>query len=236
MIESSLSGSALDYTYVVVTMPWCRPHAKALCVAVVVSTTAVEDFIAGAVTPKALLLVIADDLGWNNVGWHGNTEVQTPTLDRLVRAGIELDRMYAYKYCSPTRSSILSGRLPYHVNEQNRAIWQAGGGVDLRMDILPAKLQRAGFTTHQLGKWHACVGDATTAPVRLRRTKLTLQLCAPYELTGGCRPWHTCRLRAGSTRLSATWAAPKTTGPSVLSPLNASLNHQQVLYWHPVQF
>ena len=108
-----------------------------------------------AAPPKALLLVIADDLGWNNVGWHGNTEVQTPTLDKLVQAGIELDRMYAYKYCSPTRSSILSGRLPHHVNEQNRAVWQAGGGVDLRMEILPAKLKRAGFTTHQLGKWRA---------------------------------------------------------------------------------
>jgi hypothetical protein len=55
-------------------------------VAAVVATTAVEDISAGAATPKALLLVIADtadDLGWNNVGWHGNTEVKTPTLDRL---------------------------------------------------------------------------------------------------------------------------------------------------------
>ena len=63
-------------------MPWRRPHATALCVAVVVATTAVEDISAGAATPKALLLVIADDLGWNNVGWHGNTEVKTQTLDR----------------------------------------------------------------------------------------------------------------------------------------------------------
>eukprot|EP01043_Picozoa_sp_COSAG02_P046064 COSAG02_NODE_4276_length_5559_cov_9.468132_5_plen_141_part_00 len=132
-------------------------HAVAVvCIAVVVAAVGVNAATAALQQqpPKALLLVIADDLGWNNVGWHGNTEVQTPILDRLVEAGIELDRMYAYKYCSPTRSSILSGRLPHHVNEQNRAVWQAGGGVDLRMEILPAKLQRAGFATHQLGKWH----------------------------------------------------------------------------------
>jgi hypothetical protein len=38
------------------------------------------------------------------------------------------------------------------VNEQNREVWQAGGGVDLRMEILPAKLKKAGYISHQLGK------------------------------------------------------------------------------------
>ena len=131
---------------------WPRAASLYNCIHIALLVAMTET---AAAPPKALLLVIADDLGWNNVGWHGNTEVQTPTLDKLVQAGIELDRMYAYKYCSPTRSSILSGRLPHHVNEQNRAVWQAGGGVDLRMEILPAKLKRAGFTTHQLGKWRA---------------------------------------------------------------------------------
>lgn len=46
-------------------------------------------------------------------------EVQTPTLDQLVRDGIELDRAYAYKCCSPTRSAFQSGRHPYHVNAMN---------------------------------------------------------------------------------------------------------------------
>ena len=75
-----------------------------------------------------ILLVLLDDYGWANAGWHRNytapggvyvpptPEVATPHMDSLVRSGIELDRAYAYKYCSPSRSASQSGRDPYHVN------------------------------------------------------------------------------------------------------------------------
>jgi len=53
-----------------------------------------DDTAATATSPPNIILVIADDLGWNNVGWHGNAEVQTPTLDTLLVEGIEIDRMY----------------------------------------------------------------------------------------------------------------------------------------------
>jgi arylsulfatase B len=53
-----------------------------------------DDTAATATSPPNIILVIADDLGWNNVGWHGNAEVQTPSLDNLLKEGIEIDRMY----------------------------------------------------------------------------------------------------------------------------------------------
>ena len=56
-------------------------------------------------------------------GWH-NPTARTPNLDTLVKEGVELDRFYTYKYCSPTRSSFLSGRLPIHNTQIN-----IGGGV-----------------------------------------------------------------------------------------------------------
>lgn len=61
-----------------------------------------------------------------------------------------MDWQYTFKYCSPTRSSFLSGRLPYHVNQANRA-YSAVGGVDIRMTILPEHLKAAGYGTHQIG-------------------------------------------------------------------------------------
>ena len=64
------------------------------------------------------LPVIADDFGWHNIGWR-NPEVSTPNLDALAADGIKLDRHYTFKYCSPTRSSLLTGRLPLHVNQNN---------------------------------------------------------------------------------------------------------------------
>eukprot|EP00911_Craspedida_sp_UC1_P002686 UC1_evm2s1972 len=77
-----------------------------------------------------IFMVLFDDYGWADAGWHRNTsmggvfvpptnEVQTPTLDALVKEGIELDRAYVYKYCSPTRSALQSGRNPVHVNNLN---------------------------------------------------------------------------------------------------------------------
>lgn len=61
-----------------------------------------------------------------------------------------MDRQYTFKYCSPTRSSFLSGRLPFHVNQANRA-YSAVGGVDIRMTMLPEHLKTAGYGTHQIG-------------------------------------------------------------------------------------
>ena len=74
-----------------------------------------------------ILYILADDLGFNNVGWQQQKhsmnihkpEVETPAIDELVKTGVELERMYAYKYCSPSRSSFLSGRLPIHVTQNN---------------------------------------------------------------------------------------------------------------------
>lgn len=52
----------------------------------------------------------ADDLGWANVGWH-KKDVLTPRSEALIAEGIQLDRHYTYPYCSPSRSSLMSGRL-----------------------------------------------------------------------------------------------------------------------------
>lgn len=102
-----------------------------------------------------ILMLIVDDLGWNNVGWH-NKDMLTPHMDQLVAEGLELDRHYTYYYCSPTRSSILSGRLPYHVNQ---IILSNDGsvpdwGIPKEMTTLPQKLKAAGYATHAAGKWH----------------------------------------------------------------------------------
>ena len=64
-----------------------------------------------------LVFMLVDDWGWANVGYHCNpptNEVVTPNIDGLVKEGLELDQHYAYQFCSPSRSNLLSGRLPIH--------------------------------------------------------------------------------------------------------------------------
>ena len=70
----------------------------------------------GAAAKPHIVFFMADDLGHANVGWHRQQdaggippEVQTPNMDELVANGIDLQRAYAYMFCSPTRSSFISG-------------------------------------------------------------------------------------------------------------------------------
>src|SRR5688572_2164732 len=62
-------------------------------------------------TKPNILLVVADDLGWSDVGWHGGFS-KTPVMDKLVREGIELDQHYVQPVCTPTRTALMSGRYP----------------------------------------------------------------------------------------------------------------------------
>ena len=125
---------------------------------------------AGAALAKKphIIFNFADDLGHYNVGWTGNQEARTPHLDSLAGSGIKLSRAYTFKYCSPTRSSFLSGRLPYHVtqNNKNNDITNPGG-ADLRMELLPERLKRAGYRTAAVGKWH--VGGRSRANLPINR-------------------------------------------------------------------
>eukprot|EP00040_Diaphanoeca_grandis_P001071 m.17406 g.17406 ORF g.17406 m.17406 type:complete len:490 (+) comp11501_c0_seq1:50-1519(+) len=99
-----------------------------------------------------LIFVMVDDWGWYNVGFRGNFNIKTPVMDSLVRNdALLLDRHYAFKYCSPTRRSFLSGRQPTHSGEDN----SASATVDLRMKTIADKLTSGGYSSHQAGKWHA---------------------------------------------------------------------------------
>ena len=56
-----------------------------------------------------ILIILADDLGWNDVSYHGS-EIKTPNIDRLISSGVELDRFYVQPTCSPTRAELMTGK------------------------------------------------------------------------------------------------------------------------------
>ena len=66
--------------------------------------------------PPHILLVVADDLGWSDVGFHGS-KIQTPNIDQLASEGVILDNYYVLPICTPTRSALLTGMYPIHPGE-----------------------------------------------------------------------------------------------------------------------
>jgi arylsulfatase A-like enzyme len=106
----------------------------------------------GEGTKPHLVFAMIDDWGWYDNGFHGNSVIKTPFLDAMVRNdALLLERHYVFKYCSPTRRSFLSGRVPPHSGQANGA----DVTVDTRMHTIAAKLKQAGYRTGMSGKWHA---------------------------------------------------------------------------------
>ena len=74
-----------------------------------------------AATPPHIVFILADDLGWSDVGWR-NSFMPTPTLDRLASEGMILNQSYVQPSCSPSRAALMSGRYPYHLALQHDTI------------------------------------------------------------------------------------------------------------------
>ena len=66
--------------------------------------------------PPHILFVLADDLGWSDVGFHGS-KIKTPNIDKLASEGVILDNYYVLPICTPTRSALMTGMYPIHTGE-----------------------------------------------------------------------------------------------------------------------
>jgi arylsulfatase A-like enzyme len=108
-------------------------------------------------SPPNIVLMMADDLGWGDVGFNGGEIIQTPQLDAMAAGGLVFDRFYAAApVCSPTRGSALTGRHPYRYG-----VFNANSGHLLPRELTLAEaLRTLGYATGHFGKWH--LGTLTT--------------------------------------------------------------------------
>ena len=98
-----------------------------------------------------VILLMADDLGWGDVGFNGNKKIITPHLDKMSESGIRFTNFYAAApLCSPTRASVLTGRSPFR-----QGIFAAHtGGMRPAEKTIAEVLQKEGYATGFFGKWH----------------------------------------------------------------------------------
>ena len=116
--------------------------------------------------PTHILLIVADDYGWSDVGYHGSV-IQTPNLDQLSGDGVTLDNYYVQPFCTPTRSALMTGRYPIHTGMQHFVITSAQPyGLPTNVAILPQRLKEAGYQTHIVGKWNLGYFSEPYLPVK----------------------------------------------------------------------
>lgn len=122
-----------------------------------------------ATEPPNILILLADDLGYADVGFNGGQRFQTPNLDRLAATGVNLTDFRACPMCSPTRAGLLTGRWPIRFGMMRAVVppW-SDYGLPENETTLPDYLQQAGYPHRgAIGKWH--LGHARQAFLPDRR-------------------------------------------------------------------
>lgn len=178
-----------------------------------------------------IVFSVIDDLGWNDVGWQdGFGQIQTPKLEALLNESIKLDQYYVYRFCSPSRSTFLTGRYPWHIGQQTHMNLNPtpgiACGINKDYDFVPKMLQKAGYKSAALGKWHlGYLTNAYTPTFRGFDTYLGYYSGAEEHFT---------HLKGGAWKGSNFYDLANNTGSDVRSCLsavgNASSTYSSYLY------
>ena len=141
-------------------MPQIPPSAVLLLLGVVVfpgSITAAspDAALTAADTRPNLVVVLADDLGYGDLGCYGNAAVHTPHLDRFAAEGLRLTDCYAAAAnCSPARAGLMTGRTPYRAGIHNWIPMHSPMHLRRQETTVATLLRDAGYDTAHAGKWH----------------------------------------------------------------------------------
>jgi arylsulfatase A-like enzyme len=105
-----------------------------------------------------ILLIVADDLGYADVGFNGCKDFATPNIDSIAKSGVRFTNGYvSHPFCSPTRSGLMTGRYQQRYGYENNPKYDPSdeiSGVPLSETMLPQTLSAAGYSTGIVGKWH----------------------------------------------------------------------------------
>lgn len=111
--------------------------------------------------PTNIVLIVADDLGFGDLGFHGSTQIPTPNIDRLAATGVVCAQGYVSSaVCSPSRAGLLSGRNQVEFGYDNNlgdnqpGYDPAYAGLPVGIPTIADRLQSAGYVTGVIGKWH----------------------------------------------------------------------------------
>lgn len=124
--------------------------------------------------PPNIVFILADDLGWGDLGCYGHNQIKTANLDGLAKQGTRFTNFYVCgSVCSPSRAAFMTGQFPARVGIHDYlrhplTDYQVKAGVQPFLDpetpTLARILKRAGYATAHIGKWHLGTGPAAPPP------------------------------------------------------------------------
>lgn len=135
-----------------------KTHVKIALLAALCSwlPAAAQNKQASPTSSTNIILIVADDLGYGDVGCYGQQKIRTPHIDRLAAQGIRMEQFYAgTSVCAPSRASLMTGMHTGHTTVRGNRGFKPEGQFPLADSVLtlPQVLQKAGYATAAFGKW-----------------------------------------------------------------------------------